>query len=215
MDLLAVEKALHQKGHQKIACIDEVGRGCLCGPVTAAAVILPEDLFLEGINDSKKLSEKKREKYFEIIQNEAVAIGVGAVSPEEIDEINIKNATKKAMILAIDNLRTPEGEKVVPDYVLVDAETLDINTPQEGIIQGDSKVQGIAAASIIAKVTRDRQLVNLSKKYPEYGLEKHKGYGTKVHREALKKFGPTTIHRKSFLKKMILPEGTLGENHGV
>ncbi len=211
MDLLGAEKALHQQGYQSIACIDEVGRGCLCGPVTAAAVILPKGLFLEGVNDSKKLSPKKREKYFEVIQREALAIGIGEVSPEEIDEMNIKNATKKAMILAIENLRTRSGEKAVPDYVLVDAETLDTDIPQEGIIQGDSKVQGIAAASIIAKVTRDSQLVKLAKTYPEYGLEKHKGYGTKVHREALKNFGPTPIHRKSFLKKMVLPKPKVDE----
>lgn len=214
MDLLGAEKALHQKGYQKIACIDEVGRGCLCGPVTAAAVILPEDLCLEGINDSKKLSPKKREAYFNLIQQEALAIGIGEVSHEEIDQLNIKNATKKAMLLAIDNLKTRSGEKVVPDYVLVDAETIETSLPQEGIIQGDGKVQGIAAASIIAKVTRDRQLVELSEKYPEYGLEKHKGYGTKVHREALKHFGPTPIHRKSFLKKMVLPKAKAGESHG-
>ncbi len=214
MDLLGVEKALHQNGYRKIACIDEVGRGCLLGPVTAAAVILPEDLFLEGVNDSKKLSPKKREKYFEIIQKEALAIGIGEVSHGEIDEINIKNATKKAMLLAIDNLQTRSGEKVVPDYVLVDAETLATHLPQEGIIQGDSKVQGIAAASIIAKVTRDRLLVELSHKYPEYGLEKHKGYGTKAHREALAKLGPTPIHRKSFLGKMVLPTAKSDENHG-
>jgi len=211
VDLLGAEKALHQQGYQSIACIDEVGRGCLCGPVTAAAVILPKGLFLEGVNDSKKLSPKKREKYFEVIQREALAIGIGEVSPEEIDEMNIKNATKKAMILAIENLRTRSGEKAVPDYVLVDAETLDTDIPQEGIIQGDSKVQGIAAASIIAKVTRDSQLVKLAKTYPEYGLEKHKGYGTKVHREALKNFGPTPIHRKSFLKKMVLPKPKVDE----
>lgn len=214
MDLLGVEKALHQKGYSKIACIDEVGRGCLCGPVTAAAVILPEDLFLEGVNDSKKLSPKKREEYFNLIQQEAVAIGIGEVSNQEIDRINIKNATKKAMLLAIDNLKSRTGEKVVPDYVLVDAETLETSLPQEGIIQGDGKVQGIAAASIIAKVTRDRQLVELSKHYPDYGLEKHKGYGTKVHREALRQLGPTGIHRKSFLKKMVLPEPGTGDHHG-
>ncbi len=214
MDLLGAERTLHQQGYSKIACIDEVGRGCLCGPVTAAAVILPKGLFLEGVNDSKKLSPKKREAYFSLIQREALAIGIGEVSHGEIDQINIKNATKKAMVLAIENLRSPSGEKVVPDYVLVDAETIDTLIPQEGIIQGDGKVQGIAAASIIAKVTRDRQLVKLSEVYPEYGLEKHKGYGTKVHREALAKLGPTPIHRKSFLKKMVLPKTNAGESHG-
>jgi len=214
VDLLGTEKALHQKGYQKIACIDEVGRGCLCGPVTAAAVILPEGMLLEGVRDSKKLSPKKRETLYKVIEEKALAIGIGEVSPEEIDEINIKNATKKAMLLAIENLRTPAGEKVVPDYLLIDAETLNTPLPQEGILQGDGKVQGIAAASIIAKVSRDRLLVELGEKYPEYGLEKHKGYGTKIHREALEKFGPTGIHRKSFLTKMVLPKPGVGANHG-
>ncbi len=211
MDLLSTEQTLYEKGYQKIACIDEVGRGCLCGPVTAAAVILPPGLVLEGVNDSKKLSAKKREKLFEVIQREALALGIGEVSPGEIDDINIKNATKQAMLLALENLRTPAGEKVAPDYLLIDAETLDTALPQEGILQGDGKVQGIAAASIVAKVSRDRQLVELATIYPGYGLEKHKGYGTKIHREALKKLGPVDIHRKSFLTKMVLPKG---EGHG-
>ncbi len=213
MDLSAAEKALYQQGYRYIACIDEVGRGCLCGPVTAAAVILPEGLLLEEVNDSKKLSPKKRERLYDVIEREAVAIGIGEVSHEEIDRINIKNATKKAMLLAIENLQTPLGEKVVPDYLLIDAETLETGLPQEGIIQGDSKVQGIAAASIMAKVTRDRQLVVLSEKYPGYGFEKHKGYGTKFHREALLKSGPTPIHRRSFLKKILQPKPAAGERY--
>ncbi len=211
MDLLRTEKALYEKGYQRIACIDEVGRGCLCGPVTAAAVILPAGIHLEGVQDSKKVPPKKRETLFEVIQREAVAVGIGEVSHEEIDRINIKNATKKAMLLALENLRNADGQKVEPDYLLVDAETLETALPQEGIIQGDGKVQGIAAASIIAKVSRDRLLVRLSDTYPEYGLEKHKGYGTKLHREALKKFGPTPIHRRSFLKKILLPSSEAGE----
>lgn len=213
MDLRAMEQALHRKGYHRIACLDEVGRGCLCGPVTAAAVILPPGVMLEGVNDSKKLSPKKREKLFQMIQQKALAVGIGEVSPGEIDDINIKNATKKAMLLALENLRTPAGEKMTPDYLLIDAETLDTTLPQEGIPRGDGKVQGIAAASIIAKVSRDRQLVALAEEYPGYGLEKHKGYGTKIHREALEKLGPTGIHRKSFLTKMVLPKAGTGEGH--
>ncbi len=202
MDRCKIERDLHEKGYERIACIDEVGRGCLFGPVMAAAVILPKDLVIEGVNDSKKISEKKREAFFPVIEEKALAIGYGRVEPEEIDQINIRNATKKAMAMAVENLKDPDGNKVVPDYVLVDGENIDLPYPREGIIQGDQKVQGISCASIMAKVARDREMVKLALEYPEYGLEKHKGYGTKQHRDALGKLGATPLHRKTFISRI-------------
>lgn len=186
------EQKYRNLGYQHIAGIDEVGRGPLAGPVVTAAVILPSDFYLPGLNDSKKLSEQKREEYFEIIQSRATAIGVGMIHVDEIDRINIYEATKKAMIAAIFHLN------VQPDFLLIDAVRLDTPYPFEAIIKGDGKSISIAAASIIAKVTRDRLMSDIGKKYPEYGFAKNMGYGTKEHLAAIQKFGITPYHRKSF-----------------
>ena len=177
-----------------IAGIDEVGRGPFAGPVVTAAVILPKDCRILYVNDSKKVSEKRREELFPEIMEKAIAVGIGSCTPEEIDSLNILNATKKAMRDAIMQLQP------LPDCVLVDAVTIpDIPMPQIPIIKGDAKSLTIACASIIAKVTRDRLMVELDKKYPEYGFASNKGYGTKEHIEALKKYGPCEIHRRSFI----------------
>lgn len=197
-NMLKIEHELNKKGYEFVCGVDEAGRGPLCGPVVAAAVILPKDAHIEGVNDSKKLTEKRREKlYDDIIQN-AVSVGVGVSDVDIIEEVNILNATKKAMLQAISNL------KVNPEYVLVDGnQKIDTDIPLETVVKGDSKSESIAAASIIAKVTRDRLLIEYDKKYPEYGFAKHKGYGTKAHIEAIKKYGLTPIHRPSFCKKFV------------
>ena len=186
------ENELYNNEINFIAGIDEVGRGPLVGPVVTAAVILPKDFYDERINDSKKLTEKKRELLYDVIMENALSVGIGISSPEVIDEINILNATKKAMIEAINNL------SVKPEHLLIDAVKLDIDIPQTSIIKGDAKSESIAAASIIAKVTRDRMMVELDKKYPMYDFKHNKGYGTKKHIEALYKYGPLKEHRKSF-----------------
>lgn len=201
--MLTIEKEIWDKGYNYIACIDEVGRGCLAGSVVACAVIMPKDLLIEGVNDSKKLTAKKRDKMYDLIMDAAVAIGIGEMDCKTVDEINIKNATKLAMMQAIANLRDKEGNAVIPDYLLIDAEKLDLSLPQSNIIHGDARCHGIAAASIIAKVTRDRQMDELDKEYPVYSFSKNKGYGTKDHVKALLKFGPIKIHRKTFLKKIL------------
>lgn len=178
--------------------IDEVGRGPLAGPVVAGAVILPKDCDILYINDSKKLSEKKREELYDIILEKAVAVGLGYASPERIDEINILQATYEAMKDAIRNL------SVSPDILLNDAVTIPgISCKQVPIIKGDAKSISIGAASIVAKVTRDRLMVDYANVYPEYGFASNKGYGAKVHIEALKKYGPTPIHRRSFIKNLL------------
>ena len=178
--------------------IDEVGRGPLAGPVVAAAVILPEACEILHINDSKKLSEKKRELLSEEIQEKAIAIGIGIVSPMQIDEMNILQATYEAMRIAVNNL------SIRPNLLLNDAVTIPgINIKQVPIVKGDLKSISIAAASIIAKVTRDRMMLEYDAIYPEYGFGKHKGYGTKVHIEALKKYGATPVHRQSFIGNII------------
>ena len=201
--MLKIEQELWNKGYEYLACIDEVGRGCLAGSVVTCAVIMPKDVLIEGVNDSKKLTHKKREQLFDVIMEKAVAVGIGEMSCEKVDEINIKNATKLAMLQAVENLRDKEGNKVVPDYLLIDAEKLDTYIPQLNIVKGDAKCHGIAAASIIAKVTRDRHMDEADKIYPEYNLAKNKGYGTKEHIDALLEYGPTEIHRKTFLKKIM------------
>ena len=167
-DLLAYEKELYQKNLKLIAGVDEVGRGPLCGPVVAAACILKENYMLEGLNDSKKLSEKKRDKLFDVIINDCVAYGIGVVEPKRIDEINILEASKEAMKIAISNL------SVKPEHVLIDAVKLDLEVPSTPIIKGDAKSASIASASIIAKVTRDRMMYELDKEYPAYGFASHK-----------------------------------------
>ena len=190
--MLNYENDLFNSGINYIAGIDEVGRGPLVGPVVAAAVILPKGFFDERINDSKKLSEKKRNELYQIISDEAISIGIGVISNERIDEINIYEATKEAMKEAVNNLN------VLPDYLLIDAMKLDIDIPSLSIIKGDSKSQSIAAASIVAKVVRDNMMYELDKKYPMYGFANNKGYGTKKHMEAIQKYGIISEHRKSF-----------------
>lgn len=186
------ENNAREKGYHAIAGIDEVGRGPLAGPVVTAAVILPEDVELLGVNDSKQLTHDQREILFDEIQAKALSIGIGMMSEEVIDEVNIYEATKLAMQQAIDN------SSIQPEYLLIDAMQLNNSIPQEKIIKGDARSVSIAAASIIAKVTRDRLMVDYSKKYPGYGFEHNAGYGTKEHLEGLEKFGITPIHRKTF-----------------
>lgn len=181
-----------------ICGIDEAGRGPLAGPVVAGAVILPRDARILYINDSKKLSEKKREELFDVICSEALAYGIGVVSPERIDEINILQATYEAMREAINKL------DITPDILLNDAVTVpEVNIRQVPIIKGDAKSMSIAAASILAKVTRDRMMLEYDAVYPEYGFARHKGYGTKQHTDALVKYGACPIHRRTFIKKFI------------
>ena len=193
------EKIYNNSDIQYICGIDEAGRGPLAGPVVVGAVILPKDSFIEGINDSKKISEKKREQIYETIIKEAISYGVGIVSQDQIDDMNILNATKLALTMALKEL------DVKPDLIMVDAlnkiDTLGI--PYISMIKGDAKVYSIAAASIIAKVTRDRMMAEWDKIYPAYGFAKHKGYGTAFHIEAIKENGPCIIHRKTFIKNFI------------
>lgn len=186
------------ESHGWICGIDEVGRGPLCGPVVASAVVLPKDCQILYLNDSKKLSEKKREELYDVIMEQAVAVGIGMASPQRIDEINILQATYEAMRQAISSL------KVKPAVLLNDAVTIpEVEIPQIPIIKGDAKSVSIAAASIIAKVTRDRMMVEYDRIYPGYDLASNKGYGTKVHMEALKTVGPCEIHRRTFIKNII------------
>lgn len=193
MDMLAYEKELYEKGINLIAGVDEVGRGPLYGPVVTAAVILPKNYFLEGLTDSKKLTPKKRDMFYDIIMKDALSISIGIKSAKRIDEINIYQATKEAMYEAIDNLT------VKPEHVLIDAMKLEnLEIPSTSIIKGDAKSESIAAASIIAKVTRDRMLDKEGIIHPEYGFEKHKGYPTKKHIEAVKKYGVLDDYRLTF-----------------
>lgn len=201
--MLEIENSIYEKGYRLIACIDEVGRGCLAGNVTACAVIMPKGLQIEGVNDSKVLSRKNREARFLEICEKALYIGIGTASSKEIDLFNIKRATHMAMIRAIENLTDKDGRRVSPDFVLIDAEKIPIDIPQMGVIKGDSKCHGIAAASIIAKVTRDKEMVELNEAYPAYNFEKNVGYGTKEHIEALRLYGRCELHRNSFLKKIL------------
>ena len=192
------ENNLYSKGYNYIAGIDEVGRGPLAGPVVTASVILPNSCKIFGVNDSKKLSEKKRNELYNIIISEALSYSFGIVTPKEIDSINILQATYKAMKYSIENL------SIKPDYILVDALTIpNINIEQINIIKGDSKSFSIAAASIIAKVKRDEIMNEYSSLYPQYHFDKNKGYGSKEHIEALKKYGACPIHRKSFIKNIM------------
>ena len=193
------ELSLYSEKIQYICGIDEAGRGPLAGPVVVGAVIMPKDSFIEGVNDSKKVSEKKREKLYDLITKEAIAYGVGIVDHKKIDEINILNATKLGLKMAIENL------KIRPDIILVDAlNNMDTDgIPYKSIIKGDAKVYSISCASIIAKVTRDRIMREWDKIYPEYGFERHKGYGTSAHIIAIKENGPCMIHRRTFIKNFI------------
>lgn len=193
IDLLKYEKELYQKGINLIAGTDEVGRGPLVGPVVAAAVILPKNYKLEGLTDSKKLSEKKRNEFYDIIMKDAISVGTGVVDAHTIDEINILEASRLAMKKAIESLN------VFPEYVLSDAMKLNnISIPYTDIIHGDALSLSIAAASVIAKVTRDRMMYELDKEYPLYGFAKHKGYPTKLHLENLEKYGILDNYRFSY-----------------
>lgn len=189
------EEKHYKEGFSAVCGCDEAGRGPLCGPVVAAAVILPRGLVIEGLDDSKKLTEKKREKLFDIIKERAVAYAIAEASPAEIDEINILNASMLAMRRAVEAL------SVKADFALIDGNTSrGFEIPTETVVKGDSKSYSIAAASILAKVTRDRSCIELDAAYPEYNIAKHKGYPTKEHMEAVKKYGPSPIHRRTFLK---------------
>lgn len=190
--MLEYENNLYKEGVTLIAGVDEVGRGPLIGPVVACACILPVNFYHKDIKDSKKLSEKKREEMYKIIKENAISIGLGIVSEKVIDEVNIYEATKIAMKEAIKNLN------VTPEHVLIDAMKLELNIPSTSIIKGDTKSESIAAASIIAKVTRDHMLDEMDKEYPMYDLKNNKGYGTKKHLEALQTYGPCKYHRVSY-----------------
>ena len=194
MDLYEYENELYDKGIKYIGGVDEVGRGPLIGPVVASCVVLPKDFVLEGLTDSKKLSEKKRNLFYDYIINHCIAYAVGIVSPEEIDEINIYEASRKAMIIAINKVR----EQINLEHVLIDAMPINLDIPTTSIIKGDAKSISIAAASVIAKVTRDSMMYELDEKYPMYGFASHKGYPTKKHIEAIHKYGLIEGYRKTY-----------------
>lgn len=195
----SIEKDIQSKGYELVAGVDEAGRGPLAGPVCAAAVILPENCEIEGLNDSKKLSEKKREALYDVIIEKAISYDIQLVDNNVIDEINILNATMLAMTNAVNSL------SVKPDYVIIDGNKVpeQLEIPADYVVKGDAKSMSIAAASILAKVTRDRLMLELDKKYPEYELARHKGYGTKLHQEKLLEYGPCEIHRKTFIGKIL------------
>lgn len=200
-DLYKYENELYKKGIKYIGGVDEVGRGPLIGPVVTACVVLPKDFVLEGLTDSKQLSEKKRNEYYKYIKEHALACEVGIIGPETIDEVNIYEATKLAMLEAIKKV----NEKLKLEHVLIDAMPLELDIPSTSIIKGDAKSISIAAASVIAKVTRDEMMYELDKKYPQYGFKSHKGYPTKKHLEALNNYGLIEGYRKSYgpVKKII------------
>ncbi|WP_322200235.1 ribonuclease HII [Acutalibacter intestini] len=197
MDWYLHQKKAMESGYQLICGVDEAGRGPLAGPVCAAAVILPVDCEIEGLNDSKKLSEKRREALFEMIIEKAISYGIGWSDQEEIDQVNILQATFLAMSRAVSQL-SPAAE-----FALIDGNRMPfLNIPGEAIVKGDGQCACIAAASILAKVSRDRLLIEMDRQYPEYGFAQHKGYGTKTHYAAIKRYGILPVHRRSFLKKM-------------
>ena len=199
MDWLKYENIAYEKGYLSVCGVDEAGRGPLAGPVCAAAVILPRDTLIEGVNDSKKLSEKKREQLFEVIKETALSYSIGWASVEEIEEINILAAAMLAMKRAVEGL----SEKA--DIILIDGNKTPYfnDIPCRAIVKGDALSHSIAAASILAKVSRDRLMEEMAKKYPEYCFEQHKGYGTKLHKEKILQYGTCEIHRPSFLKKIL------------
>ncbi len=201
-DMSVYEKQLYADGISTVGGVDEVGRGPLAGPVLAACVVLPADWDIPGLDDSKKLSEKKRNEMFQVISDRALAIGIGMADNNTIDEINILNATRQAMRQAVAEAQTGLGENI--GHILVDAVTVDgIDSPQTAIIKGDAKSISIAAASIIAKVTRDNMMREYALVYPHYAFESNKGYGTKAHYQGIKEHGITPIHRKTFLKGIL------------
>lgn len=201
MEWLEFENQAYDEGFNIVCGVDEAGRGPLAGPVFAAAVILPKGYVIEGVNDSKKLSEKKREMLFDKIKDEALAYSIASASQEEIDEINILQATFLAMRRAVNGL------KIKPDIALIDGnKTPGLDICEKAVVKGDAKSANIAAASILAKVSRDRYMIEMAKTYPEYQFEKHKGYGTKLHYEMIEKYGISPIHRRTFLKKILKNE---------
>lgn len=194
---LEYEQNAINNGYQAVCGVDEAGRGPLAGPVCAAAVILPPDIIIEGVNDSKKLSEKKREVLFDVIKEKSVSYSIAFATVDEIEKFNILNATMLAMKRAV------EGLDIRADYAMIDGNRLpDLDIPAEYIIKGDAKSMSVACASILAKVSRDRLCYQYAEEYPQYGFDKHKGYGTKQHREAIITYGPCPYHRMSFLKKI-------------
>ena len=196
-ELWTLENEIYGEGFSLICGVDEAGRGPLAGPVYAAAVILPRNAVIEGLNDSKKLTEAKRDALFDVIKDTAISFGIASASVEEIEELNILNATMLAMNRAIAMLDP------VPELALIDGNRSSAIIMQNRcVIKGDAKCADIAAASVLAKVSRDRYMLEMAKKYPQYRFEQHKGYGTKLHYEALREYGPCEIHRKSFLRKM-------------
>lgn len=198
MDWLLYENEAYEKGYQYVCGVDEAGRGPLAGPVCAAAVILPKGMIIEGVNDSKKLSEKKREVLFDVICSSALAYSIAFAEVEEIEEVNILRATMNTMKRAV------EGLNIKADFAYIDGNSMPpLNIDGDCIVKGDAKSMSVACASILAKVSRDRLMLKYAEEYPQYSFEKHKGYGTKVHVEALKEYGPCPIHRLSFLTKIL------------
>lgn len=197
----SIEQELNALGYTAVCGVDEAGRGPLCGSVVAAACILPDGLFIEGLNDSKKLTPKKRNALFDVICQSAIAFGIGEGTVEEIDSLNILEADLLAMRRAIEDLHTPFGKKVSADFAIIDGNIArDFQIPAKAIVKGDATSMSIAAASILAKVTRDRLCENYDSEYPQYQIAKHKGYGTKLHMDLLRKHGPSPIHRKKFVR---------------
>ena len=196
-----MERALHDEGYAAVCGVDEAGRGPLCGSVVAAACILPDGLDIPELNDSKKLTPKKRDKLFDLIKEKAIAYGIAEGTVEEINQLNILEADLLAMRRAIDGLHTPDGTPYKADFALIDGNIdRDFQLPARAVVKGDSLSMSIAAASILAKVTRDRMCEDMDKAYPQYGIAKHKGYGTKEHMAALREFGPSPIHRAKFVR---------------
>lgn len=195
-----LEQLYRRIDQTRLVCgIDEVGRGPIAGPVVACAIIMPNGERIDGVTDSKKLSEKKRELLYDRILDHAIAWGIGRVDERVIDEINIRQATLLAMKEALSHLRDRHGARVVPQLVLIDAERIETNLPQISVIKGDLRVYAISCASIVAKVVRDREMREMAQEHPAYGFEKHKGYGTKLHYEAIRKHGLLPVHRRSFI----------------
>ena len=196
-----IERALREEGYSLICGVDEAGRGPLCGSVVAAACILPDGLVIPELNDSKKLTPKKRDQLFDMIKEKAIAYGIAEGTVDEINNLNILEADLLAMRRAIDALHTPDGQPYHADFALIDGNIdRDFQIPAKAVVKGDSLSMSIAAASILAKVTRDRMCLEMDKEYPQYGIAKHKGYGTKEHMNALREFGPSPIHRTKFIR---------------
>ncbi|MBQ4111655.1 MAG: ribonuclease HII [Clostridia bacterium] len=201
MPTFELERELHQKGYAVVCGVDEAGRGPLCGPVVAAACVLPDDLDIPELNDSKKLTPKKRDKLFDLIREQAIAYGIAEGTVEEINTFNILEADLLAMRRAIDGLTTPDGQPYKADFALIDGNIdRDFQIPAQAVVKGDALSMSIAAASVLAKVTRDRMCEKMDEEYPQYGIAKHKGYGTKEHMAALRQHGPSPIHRTKFIR---------------